>query len=483
MRNQIIFYLNGKRHTVENHQAKMMLAEYLRFEKNLTGTKIVCAEGDCGACSVLRYFPHEHSNQNYQAINSCITPLAILDGSSLITVEGLKNQDKLHPVQESMLKCHGSQCGFCTPGFVVALAALVEENKSEQKKEIKVSEAKNAMTGNLCRCTGYAPIIEAATEINLKDCDSLKERYYDSKQAQDLKDIFKSGVSIKNSSFQFFAPKTIKEASLYLKDNPEARIIASSTDLGVIHNKRKTKLPHLVSLHLINELYEIKETSGEITLGARVTIEAFRKYLKNSLPELSRYIDIFASPQIKNIATVVGNIANASPIGDLPPALMALEAQVKITGPDKTRVLPLEKLFLSYRKTDLAVGEIIESVTFKIPTQDCDYRLFKNSNRKDLDISAINLAIKINWKDKSKKEMKNVVIAGGGLAATAIRFPKTEQYLKNHSLSSKTIHEASNLMQTEFNPLSDLRASESYRRLVISHYFKRFFSDLKRTHP
>ena len=472
MRNKIVFYLNGKRKEVGADKAQMMLAEYLRYDQNLTGTKIVCSEGDCGACTVLRYYPH--TQENYLAVNSCITLVGTLDGSSLVSVDALAKNEVLHETQRAMVTCHGSQCGFCTPGFVMALTGLVEKKICAKGVSISDSEAKNALTGNLCRCTGYGPIIDAATSIDLGKTESIKERFYSEEQKRDLNQVFQESVLIESDEFTFFAPKTIKEALSYLKDFPETRIIAGATDLGVVHNKRKSKLVKLMSLHLMADLYRVEEKDSVITLGARVTLADLRVFLKDKLPEFSNYLDVFASPQIKNIGTVVGNVANASPIGDTPPALLALNASVVIESPQGQREILLKDFFQGYRKTTLAPGELISALKFSRPSKTSGLRFYKNSNRKDLDISAVNLAIHVDWKNKAEKEISQITMAGGGLAATPIRFLKTENFLKGKKLDQATVDQALQEMHKEFTPLSDLRASSAYRHVVVENLFRKF---------
>lgn len=476
MRNKAIFYLNGKRHEVGPDQAGMMLAEYLRYEKSLTGTKIVCAEGDCGACSVLRYFPHSvqgADTDQYIPINSCIAVVANLDGSSLVTVDALKDHDKLHEAQKAMVECHGSQCGFCTPGFVMALTGLVEEKLLKKEHCISPQEAKNCMTGNLCRCTGYQPIIDAATSMNLSQAESIKKRFFTSHQETELKKAFTQGLAMEGEEFSYFAPKTLREAVNFLKANPDARIVGSATDLGVVHNKRKITLTKLLSLHLIEDLYQMYVEDNQVTLGARVTLTELRHFIKDDLPELAHYLDVFASPQIKNIATVIGNIANASPIGDTPPAFLALDAVVVIASSKGLREVSLDKFFLAYRKIDLGPGEIVTAIRFKLPKSNSDFKLFKNANRKDLDISAVNFAAHVEWKDETKSSIANISLAAGGVAATPLRLRKTEEYLK----SDYNLEEAVKVLHSEFNPLSDVRASSAYRHVLVENFFRRFFAE------
>lgn len=481
MRNKIIFYLNGKRKEVGAQEASMMLAEYLRYDQSLTGTKIVCAEGDCGACSVLRYFPHipqGTDSQNYLAINSCITTVAQLDGSSLVTVDALAEEGTLHESQRAMVDCHGSQCGFCTPGFVMAITGLVEEKLAKKEVAISPREAMNCMTGNLCRCTGYQPIVAAAMNVDLAKCQSLKGKFYSSTEAQDLSRAFKESVLLESPEFTFFAPKTIKEALNFLADHPDTRILGSATDLGVVHNKRKIKLTKLLSLHLVEELYRMEASQNFITIGARVTLTELRHFLKDKVQEFSTYLDVFASPQIKNIATLVGNVANASPIGDTPPALLALNASVELTSKKGVREILLSDFFLGYRKTALGSGEIITAVKFPLPGKNSSLKFYKIANRKDLDISAVNLAVKIDWADHSKKEILDVTLAAGGVAAIPLRLKKTEQFLKSNSLNKASLEAAIKELHAEFNPLSDLRASAAYRHVLVENFFRRFFSEV-----
>jgi xanthine dehydrogenase small subunit len=471
MRNRIIFFLNGLKQELGPEFAGMMLADYLRQEKNLTGTKIVCAEGDCGACSVLRYFPQSDKQEVvYRPINSCITLVANMDGSSLVTVDALKEENFLHPVQQAMLKCHASQCGFCTPGFVVALTGLVEKKLSSGQISLSEKEAKNSITGNLCRCTGYAPIVQAALEINLTETSSIKKRFFSQEQEKILLEAFHTPVHIEAENFSFFAPKDLKEATNYLNANPETRIAGATTDLGVIHNKRKIFLNKILSLHLMRDLYHINEENGQVYLGARVTLSQLRFFLKTYCPEFSKYLDVFASPQIKNVATVVGNVANASPIGDTTPALLALDATIIINN---NKFIPLSDFFISYRKTKLHHGEIITGIKFKLPNSQSNFKIYKNANRKDLDISAINLAINAEWEDENKVSLKNITLAAGGVAATPLRLKKTEAFLKKNL----NIDEAVEILHSEFNPVSDVRATSAYRHILIENFLRRFFAE------
>lgn len=477
-RDYILFYLNGKRHAIGPDHASMMLADYLRYQKQLTGTKVVCAEGDCGACSVLKLntLSREPRSQRFLPINSCIATVAQMDGSFCVTVDALSENGELTPVQSAMVKSNGSQCGFCTPGFVVALTGLVEKKLCNKKPATNCTptEAKNACTGNLCRCTGYQPIIDAAVAVDLKKCTPVKKRFLNSAQTADLKKVTQTAVYLENENYSFYAPTTVKEASNYLKKNKGVRILASATDLGVVHNKGKIKLNRLMSLHLIPELYQIK-IGKRVSVGARVTLAELRDALKKRVPEFARFLDLFASPQIKNTATLVGNVTNASPIADTPPFLLVANAIVHIANGSKKRKVPLDRFYLSYRKTDLKPGEFVSSIDFDIPTKNETTKIYKTSQRKDLDISAMNAAFRIKWKPGSP--IQEIKLAMGGIAATPLRLKKTEAFLKGKTVDSSILNKAIEILHSEMNPLSDLRGSATFRRLLVENTFKKFFRE------
>jgi xanthine dehydrogenase small subunit len=464
-RDQIVFYLNGEKREVGAGQAGMMLADYLRYERGLTGTKIVCAEGDCGACSVLRFFPY--GEKGFAAVNACILTVAQIDGSSLVTVDALA-EEKLTPVQEAMVSCNGSQCGFCTPGFVVTLSGLVEKKKAKREDGISEKEAKNALTGNLCRCTGYQPILDAAVAISLKDCKPLAPRFLTPAILRELKRVVASPLELKGEDFFFYAPTNLAELRKCLTIK-NLQMIGAGTDLGVQHNKRRIRLKRLLSLHLVAELYDCGKKSGRIRVGARVTLTALRRQMKDS--EFGRFLDLFASPQIKNVATLVGNVCNASPIADTPPFLLALDAVAHLLGPKGKRAVPLSEFFLGYRKTALRPGECMVALEFPLPAKNEKLALYKSSQRKDLDISAVNAAFRLRFEGKKISEARIVL---GGVAATAVRLASVEAALLGRSLSSELSETAVALLQKEIHPISDLRGSAALRRVLAGNFLRRF---------
>lgn len=473
MRDKIIFYLNGEKIIPTNEQLFLPLSSFLREHKYLTGTKVVCSEGDCGACTVLRYFPKLN---NFLPINSCITTVSEQDSSSLITIEGLIENKSLHSIQESMINCHGTQCGFCTPGHIMSIAGLVESKIDNRYSDISEKEVKDSLTGNLCRCTGYTTIIKAGTSININETESLKKRYLNENEIDNLNKSFDQPIQIKTKDSSYFAPKKLSEAFSYLSNNPGSKITGALTDLGVMQNKKHIEFNHRLSLHLIEDMYKVTLINNKVTIGARVTINTFRQFLKDHIPQFSNYLNIFASPQIKNIATVIGNIANASPVGDSPTPLFVLNAKLVIQSTNGKRNIELRNFYTSYKNMDLKNNEIITSISFNLPNQNSDFQVFKNSIRKDLDISSVNMAIKIEWTSESKNRIKKVDIACGGVAETVIELKQTQKFLENKVIGTKIISDACNIFQTEFNPIDDIRGSASFRRIILENKLKRFLT-------
>jgi xanthine dehydrogenase small subunit len=483
-RDYAYFYLNGVAHTVRGQNLFLNLSDYLRVSQGLTGTKVVCSEGDCGACSVLRAFPKPLSKETprFEAINSCIIRVGQMDGSSLVTVEALRklvpDQD-LHPVQKAMVECHGSQCGFCTPGFVVTLAGAIDKKTLNTAQEVK-----NELTGNLCRCTGYLPIIESALAINKIDKSKLKKLnsvFMTKKIENDLREVQKKSLLVREKNICFEAPSSKKDLSLWRKKNPQSILLAAGTDLGVAANKGRIDPKYFLSLHLLPELYVIKQDSKQLQIGARVTLSEFRKKLQSN-KTLASFLHVFASPQIKNFGTVVGNVANASPIGDTPPLLLALDAEVEIFSSltQKTRWVPLCDFYKAYKVTDLKKGEIIWSLRMKMPSKKDRFLLTKISQRRDLDISCVNTGFYMRLgavSSQKKLKPESLRLALGGVGPIPLRLWNTENFLMNEGLSEETLPVALDLAQQEIAPLTDLRGSANYRRLVSHGLLKKFFSE------
>ncbi|HET9239495.1 MAG TPA: FAD binding domain-containing protein [Oligoflexus sp.] len=469
------FSLNGSLQEVSGSEASMMLADWLRTRLYLTGTKIVCAEGDCGACTVLRAFPGlgRARDLRFEPINACITMLAQIDGSHLVTVDALSQDKVLAPVQEAMVQAKGSQCGYCTPGFVMALCGLFESCSTKPDEQT----VKNHLTGNLCRCTGYTPIVAAAMSLDPKALPPLAERFVTRALAKALKESLAQPIAITTDQGKIFAPVKIADVSTLLKKYPKAMILASGTDLGVQINKGKRALGDVISLHLIPELYESGQKGAVYQFGAKVNLEEVRRRCDKGIPEFSSLLNVFASPQIKHSATLVGNIANASPIGDTLPFLLVVDGRVAVAKKE----IPLTELFQGYRKMALKSGEWIRAVSFRAPQKTEVLRLYKAATRKDLDISTVSAAFLFDFK-KSRKDNRPVIqsarVAFGGVAAIPLRIKRLEDWLKDKVLDASVVEAAHKILQEEIEPLSDLRGSAAYRRILVQGFFQQYCDEI-----
>jgi xanthine dehydrogenase small subunit len=471
MRSHLVLYINGRRVTVSGEDAFLPLSSFLRYQLQQTGTKVVCAEGDCGACSVMIAFPERKSVKGlpeFRVMNSCIAPTYLMDGASIVTVEGLKKDSELCEVQKKMVECHGSQCGFCTPGFVVALSYMFEA-----KKKITEQDAKNYTTGNLCRCTGYLPIINAAMACDPNKIESIKKRYLTPAIQKDLAKVSKESFQIKTAAKMVHGPTSAKDVSKILVKHKNARIISSATDLGVMYNKEKTELEHMITLHHVSDLFEVKSVKNKMYVGAKVDLSTLQKAMRPVVPAFADFLRLFASPQIRNVATLVGNIANGSPIADTLPFLFVMNAQLEIQGPRLKRLAPINGFYKGYKKMDLKPGEWISGVNIPLPAKDERVYLYKISQRRDLDISTVNAGFFV----KGTKKIEDLRIAYGGVGPTVLRLPNSEKFLKEN-FHSDGISKVTTLAQKEIAPLSDLRGSEAFRRKVSSNIFKKFYLEV-----
>ncbi len=468
-RDSISFYLNGVRNDVSGPQVFQTLSDFLRYKKQLTGTKVVCAEGDCGACTVM-VEKSLRTNQKtvFESVNSCIAMIALFDGCHIVTVEGLQKKDQLSEVQSSMVRNFGAQCGFCTPGFVMALTDLYENKTNITEKHIK-----NYLTGNLCRCTGYSPIIKAGLDVDTAKHVKLKDRYNQHlKDNKFIEDTSKS-LSISCGDFHFFAPKSLEEAISHFSNKNSLRLISGATDLGVQVNKRKAFIQGALSLQSISELYKIDIYDDKIQIGARATLSQVQNALEEELPEFSKFLNIFASPQIKNKATLAGNIANASPIADTSPALMALSSAVEVLGPNGSRTVLLDNFFKDYKKIDLKETEFIISII--IPKTSGFFKTYKVSQRRDLDISCVNLAINTELK---KGKIQEIRIAVGGVSSTTLRLIELERSLIGKPTSSVIPFLKEQDLEKWVSPLDDVRGSKEFRLKVLKNLLLKYTREL-----
>ncbi|MCB1351894.1 MAG: FAD binding domain-containing protein [Rhodobacteraceae bacterium] len=426
------FRLNGRPVEIPDPAPTRTLLDWLREEKALTGTKEGCNEGDCGACTVMVTGP-----SGPRALNACILFLPQIEGLSVRTVEGLASENGLHPVQEAMVEHHGSQCGFCTPGIVMSLAVAQMQGRQDWD---------DVLAGNLCRCTGYAPILRAAEAASALSSPALDPQEV-SPPHQDLDDF----------------------ADWYA-DHPGAVLVGGATDVGLWVTKALRELPEVAFLSQVAGLDRIEETPDGMRVGATVDMERLRGAVAPHYADLAEMLRRFASVQVRNAATIGGNIANGSPIGDSPPALIALGARLTLRRAAARREIPLEDFFLDYGKQDRAPGEFVESVF--IPAQPDRLRCYKVSKRFDQDISAVCGCFALTIESGVIVAAR---IAFGGVAATPKRARAVETFLVGKPWSEATIRSAQPIFAEDYSPISDMRASAAYRARLCGNLLMRYF--------
>lgn len=476
MRDHLVFYVNGKEQHVAGSQAFMPLSSYLRYVKQATGTKVVCEEGDCGACTVL-LGRLDDGQISYKPVNSCIQFLYQLDCSHIVTVEGLKVDGRLNAVQESMVDCHGAQCGYCTPGFIVAMQAIFDKSCEGPKScGDMVSEqcVKDALTGNLCRCTGYESIIKAGMEVAANETVSLHKLYPSEAMIETFKKESKTAILIESEGRKFFNPVNVSSAVEFKSKNAGTVIVSGGTDVCVNCNKRGYDPQSIMSLSNIEEMQEIKEVDGVLHVGGKVTLTRLEEYVKDLIPELYKMLWVFGSPQIKNAGTLAGNIANASPIADTPPFLFVTNAEVGLTGTKGTRFVNINNFYKGYKTLDMSADELISEIRIPLPKKEEVLKLYKVSKRKNLDISTFTAAMLMR---KSGNKIESINIAYGGVAAVILRLPKTEAFLKGKEISEDTFKAAGELAKSEITPISDVRGSSDFRYQLSENILLKFFHD------
>ena len=445
MRDTIQFRLGDENRALGDVDPTMTVLEYLRGPERLCGTKEGCAEGDCGACTVVLV----DQSGRHQAVNACVLFVPALDGKQLLTVEHLVAADgTLHPVQQAIVDRHGSQCGFCTPGFVMSLYALRMEPGRPDRVAIN-----EALAGNLCRCTGYRPIVDAAFDV----CTGGMAPDPVALPSGDGMLTLSHGVT------RSFSPRSGDELASTLLDYPDAVIVAGGTDVGLWVTKQHKTLPVTVSLDAVADLRGVEVVDGVIRVGAGASYQDALPVLEAHFPDFGAMIRRIGSRQIRNRGTIGGNIANASPIGDTPPALLALEASVVLRRGDVRRTVSLDAFFTGYRRTVLAAGEFIERIDVPVPREGAVFRCYKVSKRFDQDISAVCGAFRLTVEGGVVRDIR---IGFGGMAATPARAFAVEEVLVGRPWTEATARMAQGVMDSAFFPLSDMRASAAYRRTV-----------------
>ena len=469
MHHTIRFIRAGQIEELDHCEPTRTVLEYLREDKGLTGTKEGCTEGDCGACTVVIGELHEGTIR-YRAVNSCIQFLPSLDGKQLITVEDLGNPDDgLHAVQQAMVEQHGSQCGFCTPGFVMSIFAMYHD---QTKASVGREDIDLGLAGNLCRCTGYAPIVRAAQQVlsaqrtdDFTTAEVVRIKQLESIQPNDSLDI--SGVD-----GRFFAPQSMDELCDLLQDHPQAVMLAGATDVGLWVTKHMRKLDIVIYLGNVAELNQIQTRGSDLLLGAAVSYTDATAVITERYPAFRALINRLGATQVRNAGTVGGNIANGSPIGDMSPGLIALGAKLVLRSTAGERVIDLENYFISYGKQDLHSRECVEQIILPAPPDKQFFSIYKISKRFEQDISAVCAAFALEIEDGL---ISKASICFGGMAEIPKRAMACEQALTGHNWNQATIEQAMQAMGGDFTPLSDMRASEQYRMRVAQNLLQRFY--------
>jgi xanthine dehydrogenase small subunit len=456
MRDTIYFRLGSEPRQLRGVDPTMTVLEYLRGVEHLCGTKEGCAEGDCGACTVV-LVDYKDGVPRWQAVNACILFVPALDGRQLLTVEHLAAADgALHPVQQAMVAHHGSQCGYCTPGFVMSMVALRTEGAADR------AAVNEALAGNLCRCTGYRPIVDAALEV----CSGVEQPAAEAFEGPETTLALTDGESV------CIVPRSVPELAETLIRYPEAVIVAGGTDVGLWVTKQHRRLGVMVSLDAIADLRTISQTADVIRIGAAATYQDALPVLEGHFPDIGAMIRRIGSRQIRNRGTIGGNIGNASPIGDSPPALLALDACVVLRRGDVRRLVPLDGFFVGYRRTVLEPGEFIERIEIPVPRSEEQFRCYKVAKRFDQDISAVCGAF---WLRLEGGVVSDIRIGFGGMAATPARAHGVEAALIGRTWRLASVRIGQAAMDEAFSPLSDMRASAAYRRLVARNLLHKFF--------
>ncbi len=475
-RESIQLLLNDEPITLDSIDPTTSVLNFLREDRRLSGTKEGCAEGDCGACTIV-LAELVDKKLKLKTVNACIQFVPTLDGKAIFTVEYLRRQaGKLHPVQQAMIDEHGSQCGFCTPGFVMSLWNLYNRHQVQNSRP-QMREIRSALTGNLCRCTGYRPILSAAQRMFDYPAVSLDVNAL-TKKLKNMQN--KESLRLCHEDKIFFAPGSVSGLVSLKAEYPSATLLAGGTDIGLWVNKQFRDINPIIYIGEVDELKRIEIDEGELHIGAGVSLSDTYRLISKYYPEMNQIWERFASQPIRNTGTIGGNVANGSPIGDSMPALIALGSSVVLRGVKGTRTLALEDLYLDYMKKDMAADEIVDAVKLPRPAREHQFRCYKLSKRFDSDISAVFAAFRITL---SAGKVVDCRIAYGGMAAIPKRAGHCERFLIGKSWHEPAVRQAMQLLKQDYSPMTDMRASEQNRMQSAMNLLYRFYLETRSENP
>ena len=501
-RDFVHFYVNGKEHRVGGAAVFQTLSDYLRQDLYLCGTKVVCAEGDCGACSVLvldrqrSQAPVTGSGSAYKAVNACIQYLYQIDGAHIVTVEGLKAQNAINAVQSAMVDQNGAQCGYCTPGFITTMCALAQDMQagvsacgSKDKYKDKTTCIKDALTGNLCRCTGYEAIIQAGLAIDLDTFQPVADLYDLASIDESLQSTRQQSVSIQAAQRLVFVPADLDSALGFLAGQPGARIVSGGTDVSVNINKRGLLPDVILSTCLLSKndatltAITLDTASNTVIIGALTSLKNVEAFFAEHVPEFARVLWVFGSPQIRNAGTLAGNIANGSPIGDSLPFLFVAGATIDVASQARgRRSVAIDAFYKGYKQLDLAPDELI--VGIRVPLTQEILRLYNVSRRQHLDISGFTAAFALSLEPTAMGAVpviKKLRVALGGVAATVLRMRQIEDRAVGMTHDATTWAILGEMARSAIDPLSDVRGARDYRLTLARNIFDKFYLETSET--
>lgn len=443
------------------------LLQYLRSLAHHTGVKEGCAEGDCGACTVVLGGLAMDGRLQYRAVDACLVLLPMIHGHHLITVENVSDDSGLHAVQKALAENHGAQCGFCTPGFVMSLFALHKNHNQPSREMIN-----DALTGNLCRCTGYRPIVEAAAAACVHHGND-HFTVHEAATADLLRSISGASITLTTPHQTYYQPSRLPEALLLKAEHPDAVVLSGATDVGLRVTKRHETIPEIIDLSRLPELKDVEDNDSGLILGAGLPLQAIRSVVQESFPALAEMLSVFGSLQIRNLATLGGNLGTASPISDTLPVLMAYGAKVIVESVHGRRKIDMDAYVTGYRQTARSPEELVTAVKIKKPASGTIVKFYKVSKRKDLDISTVSGGFRLERDPHGA--VSRIVLAYGGMAEVTRRAIKTETWLTGKPWTRETVEAAMAIVDTEFTPISDARAGAEFRKAAARNLLLKFW--------